>query len=114
MIEYEPVSKQEAAEQIACGVHTGLRKGSEAPTSGPIWRAISESDDSAWMDAVNYCVYGLESMGYAICKEVEKVEGYLKSILDATEFHPGSKEEADYVAALKVECDDYLDRKETP
>jgi hypothetical protein len=35
-------------------------------------------------------------------------QGYLNSILDVTEFGVGSKEEADYVAALKAECDAYL------
>lgn len=35
-------------------------------------------------------------------------QGYLNAILDVTEFDVGSKEEADYVAALKAECDAYL------
>jgi len=64
-----PVSDEDAEEQIAIGVHTGLRKGSDAPSSGPLWRAIGESDDSAWSDAVRFCVDGLKSMGYALCKE---------------------------------------------
>lgn len=64
-----PVEDDEFAEHIAIGVHTGLRKGSEAPSSGPLWRAISESDDGAWMDACNYAVYGLKSMGYKLVKE---------------------------------------------
>ena len=63
------VEDDEWAEHIAIGVHTGLRKGSEAPTSGPLWKAISESDDGAWMDACNYAVYGLKSMGYRLVKE---------------------------------------------
>jgi hypothetical protein len=40
--------------------------------------------------------------------------GYLKSILNVTEFEVGSKEEADYVAALKAECDAYLGRRWGP
>ncbi len=64
-----PVEDDEFAEQIAIGVHTGLRKGSEAATSGPLWRAISESNDGAWMDACHYAVYGLKSMGYKLVKE---------------------------------------------
>ena len=39
---------------------------------------------------------------------VPHVQGYLNSILNVTEFDVGSKEEADYVAALKAECDAYL------
>lgn len=42
-----------------------------------------------------------------------KPEGYLSSILEVTEFDVGSKEEADYVAALKAECDAYLGRRQT-
>jgi len=66
---YIPVDDDEFAEQIMIGVHTGLRKGSEAPSSGPLWQAISASDDSAWADAANFCVYGLKSMGYKLVKE---------------------------------------------
>ena len=68
---YTPVPDDEAREQIAVGMHTGLRKGSEAPSSGPLWQAISASDDSAWSDAARFCLWGLQEMGYAIVK-VEK------------------------------------------
>jgi len=63
------VEDAEWEEQIAIGVHTGLRKGSDAPSSGPLWRAIGESDDGAWGDAVRFCVYGMKSMGYKLVKE---------------------------------------------
>jgi hypothetical protein len=66
---YIPVEDDEFAEQIAIGVHTGLRKGSEAPSSGPLWRAIGESTDSAWSDACAYAVWGLKEMGYKLVKE---------------------------------------------
>lgn len=69
---YEPISDQEAEEQIAIGMHTGLRKGSEAPDSAKLWKTISESKDSSWSDAARYTVYGLKAMGYAIVKEVKK------------------------------------------
>lgn len=72
MTTYEPVPDEEAQEQIAVGVHTGLRKGSEAPSSGRLWRRISQSNDGAWTDAVAYCVWGLNSMGYVLCKKVEE------------------------------------------
>ena len=70
---YTPMEREQAVENIAIGVHTGLRKGSEAPTSGPLWQAIAASEDSAWMDACTYCIVGLEHMGYKLCK-VEEVE----------------------------------------
>jgi hypothetical protein len=69
---YEPVSDEEAVTMLNEGIHTGLRKGSEAQSSGPLWQAISKSDDGAWSDALNYCVWDLGRMGYAICKKVEK------------------------------------------
>lgn len=65
------VTDEELAEQIGMGIHTGLRKGSDAPSSGPLWRAISESKDSAWSDATAYCVYGLKLMGYKVVRTVE-------------------------------------------
>jgi hypothetical protein len=71
-VTYEPVDKDVAAELIGEGVHVGLRKGSEAPSSGPLWKAISGSTDTAWSDAIGYCVWGLESMGYVLCKKVGK------------------------------------------
>lgn len=65
------VMPEELAEQIAIGVHTGLRKGSEAPDSGDLWNAISASKTSAWIDAANFCAYGLKSMGYRVTKDAE-------------------------------------------
>lgn len=69
MPEYVPVEDDEAKSLIGEGVHTGLRKGSDAPSSGSLWRAISESQDGAWDDALTFCVDGLKSMGYVLCKE---------------------------------------------
>lgn len=61
-----PVTDADLQEQIAVGVHTGLRKGSEAPSSASLHRAISDSIDSAWTDAARYCVWGLNRMGYKV------------------------------------------------
>lgn len=66
------VDDDELQEQIAIGMHTGLRKGSDAPSSGPLWRAISESNDGAWGDAARFTVYGLRAMGYRIQKPVTR------------------------------------------
>lgn len=51
--------------------------------------------------------------GFAVDHDV-KIQGYLASILEVTEFDVGSKEEADYVAALKAECDAYLGKRRDP
>ena len=75
VVTYEPVDKDVAAELIGEGVHTGLRKGSEAKSSGPLWRAISESNDGAWSDALAYCMWGLESMGYVLCRKTVVIKG---------------------------------------
>lgn len=65
---------KELASDIATGMHTGLRKGSDAPSSGPLWKAISDSNDSAWFDAAQFCVYGLKAMGYTITRSVTDKE----------------------------------------
>lgn len=39
---------EELASIIGEGVHTGLRKYSEHPQSGPAWKAISKIDDGSW------------------------------------------------------------------
>lgn len=64
-----PLSEAEAIEQIGVGVHTGLRKGTEAPDSGALWDAIAASKTSAWHDAVAFCVWGLEQMGIGLYKK---------------------------------------------
>lgn len=71
-VSYEPVTQEEATSLIGEGVHTGLRKGSEAPSSAALWRAIAFCDDGAWDDALKYCVWGLDVMGFAVCKKVKK------------------------------------------
>lgn len=73
-VTYEPVDKDVASELIGEGVHVGLRKGSEDPASGPLWRMISESG-AAWTDALNYCMWGLESMGYVLCRKTVVIHG---------------------------------------
>lgn len=70
MPEYEEVDLETATSLIGEGVHTGLRKGSEAPSSATLWRAISDSDDGAWDDALSFMVEGLASVGYVLCKKL--------------------------------------------
>lgn len=66
------VSKKDLRSLIGEGVHVGLRKGSDAPSSGELWQAIAKSDDGAWSDAVMYAVWGLLYMGYAVVDTNEK------------------------------------------
>jgi len=65
------VSTEELGEQIAVGVHTGLRKGSDEPSSGDLWKAINDSTDEAWGQAAHFCADGLKYMGYTITKAAE-------------------------------------------
>ena len=68
------VSDEDFAGMLMEGVHTGLRKGTEAPLSGEIWNLISKavfSDDTSWGDACRFAVYGIKYMGYKLVEEVE-------------------------------------------
>lgn len=66
---WQPVSDQSARSIIGEGVHTGLRKGTEAPGAHQLWKAIQASD-RAWSEALGFFVWGLDQMGYALCKKV--------------------------------------------
>lgn len=66
------VPDAELADAIAVGMHTGLRKGSEAPNSAELWQAISASHDSSWSDAARFCVDGLRAMGYEVRRAVNQ------------------------------------------
>lgn len=44
------------ADSIAEGVHSGLRNGTDAPDASQLWRAISASESSAWMDACRWAI----------------------------------------------------------
>ena len=67
-VTWVPVDDNEAASLIGEGVHTGMRKGSDRPDSHTLWKAVQSHDD-VWSDALAYCIDGLSSMGYALCKE---------------------------------------------
>ena len=56
------IGHNELRSHIGEGVHTGLRKGGDAPSGPDLWKAIGDSQDSAWSDAVAFCVYGLRQM----------------------------------------------------
>lgn len=76
MKQWIPYDKDEAASIIGEGLHTGLRKGTDAPEAHDLWVAISESGE-AWTDALDYLLYGLDVMGLALCKN-EHVPGPLQ------------------------------------
>lgn len=63
-----PVDDKTAASLLGEGIHTGLRKGTDAEDSHELWKAISDSDTTAWSDAIDYCLWGLKEMGYQIYK----------------------------------------------
>lgn len=65
---YVPVDKDEAASIVGEGIHTGLRKGTDAENSGDTWRAIA-APESGWSDAIGFFMWGLDYMGMALCKK---------------------------------------------
>jgi adenine deaminase len=65
------VTVDELAEQIAVGVHTGLRKGSDADDAHNLWKVISDSETNAWISAATFCASGLQSMGYRITRDAD-------------------------------------------
>lgn len=64
-------SKEEVLSMLGEGIHTGLRKGTDAESAHDLWVAISNSNDGAWSDALDYALWGIQYMGYEIVK-VEK------------------------------------------
>lgn len=64
---WTPVADEDARSIIGEGVHTGLRKGTDAPEAHDLWVAISKSDE-AWSDALDFFVWGLDQMDMALCK----------------------------------------------
>lgn len=66
------VSDEDFASLIGEGVHTGLRKGTDAESAHDLWLAISNSTDTAWSDAVGFCVWGIGYAGYVLRKKEKK------------------------------------------
>jgi hypothetical protein len=67
---WTPVSDEDAASLIGEGLHTGFRKGTDAPESAGLWQAIDRSD-RAWPEALAFLISGLKSMGYQLCERDE-------------------------------------------
>lgn len=65
-----PVDEGVTMSVIGEGLHTGLRKGSDAPEAPALWNAIQASDQ-AWTDALMYLVWGLAEMNFALCKRAD-------------------------------------------
>lgn len=76
---WEPIEDGEAADLIGEGIHTGLRKGTEADSAGDLWNLISKTDDGAWTDALAYLIDGLKYMGYQLCTRVPAEEADVTS-----------------------------------
>lgn len=64
---YSPISDADAISMLGEGIHTGLRKGTEAPGSHAAWKSIG-AENSGWSEAVAFALWGLHEMGYAIVK----------------------------------------------
>jgi hypothetical protein len=78
------IGPEELKSHAGEGVHAGLRKGGDAPSSGPLWTAIADSEDSAWGDAIAFFVYGLKMMypnGFTY--DPDKPEGAPQHVMDA-------------------------------
>jgi hypothetical protein len=67
-----PIDEETAMSIIGEGIHTGVRKGSEDPSSAKLWGMIADSGTS-WDDALHWLMYGLDAMDMALCKR-EKVQ----------------------------------------
>lgn len=65
---YTEVSDEDFKSLLGEGIHTGLRKGTDAPEAHDLWVAISESS-KAWGVAIAYAVWGIKYMGYKLVKE---------------------------------------------
>ena len=62
------VSDEEFKNMLGEGVHTGLRRGTNANSAMGLHTAIAHSTDGAWGDALGYAVWGLRYMGYELVK----------------------------------------------
>lgn len=65
----EILTEKEVASILGEGVHTGLRKGSEASDAHILWEAIADSNTTAWSDAVAFCAWGLSEMGLKVVRD---------------------------------------------
>lgn len=65
---YKDVSDEDFKSLLGEGIHTGLRKGTDAPGAHDLWVSISNSGQ-AWSGAVAYAVWGLKYMGYKLVEE---------------------------------------------
>lgn len=65
-VKYTPLSTDDAVSILGEGLHTGLRKGTDAADADFLWKAISDSNTSAWSDALRFLVRGLDQMDMAL------------------------------------------------
>lgn len=60
--------KDEILSMVGEGIHTGLRKGTDAESSGPMWQAIANSSDGGWSEALDWFLWGLRYSGWEIVR----------------------------------------------
>jgi hypothetical protein len=65
---WTPIDDDEASSVIGEGLHTGFRKGTDAPEAHDLWVAIKNSD-RAWSEALDFLVRGLGEMNLALCRK---------------------------------------------
>lgn len=65
------LSHEDACDFLGEAIHTGLRKGSDAPDAHDLWQAISASNTTAWSDAIEFAVHALEQGGIVLCTREE-------------------------------------------
>ena len=71
-ITWVPLPADQMKSIIGIGLHTGLRKGTDAPEADALWKAIGRSDQ-AWDDALVYLVDSLNDMGLWLCEKDEEL-----------------------------------------
>lgn len=63
------VTREDFCDLLGEGIHTGLRKGTDAPDAHALWKAIADSETGAWQDAIEYAVEGLIETGFTLVSE---------------------------------------------
>jgi hypothetical protein len=66
---WRQIPDDEAADIVAEGVHTALRKGTDSPGATDLWQAIARTPGETWGEAIRWFVDSLDFMGMAICKK---------------------------------------------
>ena len=61
-LQFLEMLKADLGPLLAEGVHTGLRKGTDAPDAPKLWQALADRDTTAWADACEFAADPFFSM----------------------------------------------------